>query len=885
MQFTLQQENSHLRNQNTALRRENEALRTEVGLDIYQQKCKKEAEEENRKLSAVIRGKNAEISRQQKTIDRLGKDLDKAQIRAEEFRLKAEQAVSEKKDLSKKLTGLSLSLQSKDKKIERLETENLEMKGQISSLNTQISDLTSKVETLSDANAKMGMLLNTNNGNSGVTTAKVRLGGKKVIVNSRKPSGKSPGAQKGHEGHKRKQDIKACGGSVRIVGTNDPLWSNKDYVFECYSVKQVISPAMIIFSDIYLVPSFRNIHTGAHKQADCPHDLHNEVNYSPEYKATLMAATQGANLSVQKALDFVELMTHNPGSIPSTGFVSDLPLEFAIKSGAEQSAVYEKLLHVHSLHVDGTVVKIGRRQYNLVIVTSSPYSMYFFRPMKGHDSVKGTPIEQTVGILVHDHDVTYYSYGAGHQECLEHILRYLTRSIEEERDLSWAIEAKKLIQGMIHAAKEADKKWREDHPDEVPHSESDDFSEDEDMKVQPRFSEEMIAEFKKELLEVTEKGLEEYERHPAKKWFKDGYNACKRLHDDPDSYLLFLKDDRVDATNADAEVKARSVKRKLAVCNNFRGFLGVVAYSQAKGVIDTFMSETKTTLGKMADVFRRDLTLQDTLRIKKTLVPIYASALQSDENILVKNGEAMKNARAKYDEEVIRLNAAQKEYDDAVNHRIELSGKDSDPSEEEKILKDKLAVRQHEEYCAQCEINTLEKKIAYDERHKDDLQRQSDRNDEEIAVLEQRTAEQAKKASEKKEGAQENGISGEDVLSEEETPEVKAARQKFEACQDKLNQAAALREEKMTQYFNAEYAPKSLIDDAMPNGESNEAYKERVEKELAESGKVLSEAIEELQEAQKELDSARKGYKKRAYRKRGKGRHAARKAADDEQAV
>ena len=207
-------------------------MRTEVGLDIYQQKCKKEAEEENRKLSAVIRGKNAEISRQQKTIDRLGKDLDKAQIRAEEFRLKAEQAVSEKKDLSKKLTGLSLSLQSKDKKIERLETENLEMKGQISSLNTQISDLTSKVETLSDANAKMGMLLNTNNGNSGVTTAKVRLGGKKVIVNSRKPSGKSPGAQKGHEGHKRKQDIKACGGSVRIVGTNDPLWSNKDYVFE-----------------------------------------------------------------------------------------------------------------------------------------------------------------------------------------------------------------------------------------------------------------------------------------------------------------------------------------------------------------------------------------------------------------------------------------------------------------------------------------------------------------------------------------------------------------------------------------------------------------------------------------------------------------------------
>ncbi|MBQ8092036.1 MAG: transposase [Clostridia bacterium] len=669
MQFTVQQENSHLRNQNTTLRRRIAELESETGMDTYRQRCKDEAEKQVKELSRELNDRDGTISRQQKSIDKLTASLVRTKEEADRFKEKAEQEASAKTELSKKVNSLNLVLQGKDRKIERLEQENMEMKGQIASLTTQVLELNTKVSELEDANGKMNKELHTNSGNSGTPTSRQRLGAKPPVVNSRTPSDKAPGGQPNHPGHKRCQSVNACGGNVRIVGANDPLWNDPNYIFEGYSIKRSFTPVMVMLEDIYIIPSFRHIVTGAHKQVEHPSDLNNEVSFSPEYKAKVLAANQCLNLSVENVQKLIDIFTHQAGGKPSTGFISELPIEFATKSRDEQAKIYQQLCRVHTLHVDGTVVKVGKRQYNITILVSGGYTMYFFRPMKGKAGVKDTPIEETTAILVHDHDVVYYTYGCNHQECLEHILRYLTRSIEVETALSWAKEAMELLQKMIHAAKEADRKWAEEHPDEIPHSESDIFVED--QEVRKRFSDEIIAEYKRELLEVTQKGLDEYERHPAKTWFKEGYNTCKRMHDDPDYYLLFLSDDRVDATNADAEVKARGVKRKVAVALDFRGLLSIVAYCEGNTVINTYMAERKTTLGNMADIFRRDLTLEDTLCIKKTLVGIYASALESDRNIMKRNQKEMDKLTEQLTGFLEQKAIAQKEYENSQKQRIE----------------------------------------------------------------------------------------------------------------------------------------------------------------------------------------------------------------------
>src|SRR5699024_11531356 len=88
--------------------------------------------------------------------------------------------------------------------------------------------------------------------------------------------------------------------------------------------------------------------------------------------------------------------------------------------------------------------------YVFVCATPDGKALYFARDRKGHEGVKGTVTEDYQGILVHDHECTFYQYGTGHQECLAHVLRYLKDSIQNEQDRTWNSEMRTLIQEMIH---------------------------------------------------------------------------------------------------------------------------------------------------------------------------------------------------------------------------------------------------------------------------------------------------------------------------------------------------------------------------------------------------------------------------------------------------
>lgn len=170
--------------------------------------------------------------------------------------------------------------------------------------------------------------------------------------------------------------------------------------------------------------------------------------------------------------------------------------------------------------------------------------MYFSREKKGHEGVKGTPVEDYQGILVHDHDKTFYNYGTNHQECLAHILRYLKGSIDNEADRSWNKEMRSLVQEMIH--------YRNNLPAE---------SEPDTKKVE---------EFERLYREILQKAKEEYEYIPPSVYYKDGYNLYLRMEEYMTNHLLFLHDHRVPATNNEAERLLRSYKRKQQQAVTFR---------------------------------------------------------------------------------------------------------------------------------------------------------------------------------------------------------------------------------------------------------------------------------------------------------------------------
>ena len=72
-------------------------------------------------------------------------------------------------------------------------------------------------------------------------------------------------------------------------------------------------------------------------------------------------------------------------------------------------------------------------------------SYYSASTKKGHAGVEGTPAENYQGILVHDHELTFYNYGSDHQECLAHVLRYLKDSMQNEANLTWSTKMHRFI--------------------------------------------------------------------------------------------------------------------------------------------------------------------------------------------------------------------------------------------------------------------------------------------------------------------------------------------------------------------------------------------------------------------------------------------------------
>ena len=221
--------------------------------------------------------------------------------------------------------------------------------------------------------------------------------------------------------------------------------------------------------------------------------------------------------------------------------------EFALKTEPERRSAYADMLLSPVMHTDCTNAREnGKSCQAYVCATPDGKALYFAREKKGHEGVKGTVAEDYQGILVHDHDITFYNYGADHQECLAHVLRYLKASIENEPNRTWNKKMHALVQEMVHFRNGC----RQPHgPDP-----------------------EIVSGFEKRYREILETARKEYENIPANDYYKDGYNLFLRMEKYMHNHLLFLHDIRVPATNNEAERLLRNYKRKQAQAVTFRSF-------------------------------------------------------------------------------------------------------------------------------------------------------------------------------------------------------------------------------------------------------------------------------------------------------------------------
>lgn len=407
----------------------------------------------------------------------------------------------------------------------------------------QIYELETQLEEEKGKNLQMRVQLGRDYENSSLPSSKGSR--RKRIPNSREKTGRRPGGQPGHPGHSRKKQ-EPSGSPVLVPAppevVNDPDFKKTGKTI----IKQVVSLRLVMEVTEYHADIYYNSKTGERVHGEFPPGVVNEVNYDGSVKAFLFLLTNDCCVSIDKSRKFLSDLTGGKLEI-SKGMVSSLNEEFAGKTEPERRRIFATMLLSPVMHIDCTNAKVnGKGVYVYVCAAPGRERLYFAREKKGHEGVKGTVAEEYQGILVQDHEATFYHYGTDHQECLAHVLRYLNGSMENEPERSWNKEMHALVREMIH--------YRNRLPE---------GKECEEQKVQ---------EFEGRYREILSKAKEEYEYIPASEYYKEGYNLYLRMEKYMSNHLLFLHDRRVPATNNEAERLLRKYKRKQQQAVSFRSF-------------------------------------------------------------------------------------------------------------------------------------------------------------------------------------------------------------------------------------------------------------------------------------------------------------------------
>ena len=309
-----------------------------------------------------------------------------------------------------------------------------------------------------------------------------------------------------------------------------------------------------------------------------PCGVMNDVNYDESMKAVLFLLNSRCNVSLEKTARFVRDVTDGALS-PSIGMINGLCRKFSSKSGKEMDALFAALLDAPVMHVDGTVARVNGTNNNVVVCSNGAATMYFARENKGHAGIKDTPVETFGGILIHDHEACFYSYGSDHQKCTVHIERYLKDSIENEKELTWNKQMLALIQEMIH--------------------ENNTAGED-------GMAEEKIAGFEARYDSIVQTAGEEYEATPPSDYYRDGYNLYLRMVKYKHNHLLFLSNPLVAPDNNLCERKARVLKGKINQAISLRSFQHLVYFCECLSVLDHFAADDKNNLYEsVKEIFRK----------------------------------------------------------------------------------------------------------------------------------------------------------------------------------------------------------------------------------------------------------------------------------------
>lgn len=403
----------------------------------------------------------------------------------------------------------------------------------------------------------------------------------KVIQNSREKTGRSPGGQPGHIHHGRKRQEVT---ETVVIPAPEKYMEDDNYAPTGRMVRKQLIMARIVTHVVeYVTPEFRDQTTGQRVHADFPPGIADDVNYDGSVKALAYIINNELYTSIDKTREFLKSISHGKIDI-SNGFICSLGKKFSERTEPEREEAFLGLMSSPVLHADFTFGRMNGKQAAVIITTDGTRVLYQAREKKGDEGVKDSPLEYYEGTLVSDHEAALIRHGSRHQECLAHIERYARGSDQNELGKTWG--------GLlVNWIKESVAWWNGVADGSYGYSKKD-----------------AEAHIKK-LREILEKAKEEYEYEPPSEYYPDGYNTYKRMEEDFEDYVLFLRDPSVPPTNNAAERLARKFKRKAHQVMSFRSKDGVKWFCDGLSMIESIKEEGGNLFDEVAERFNQGIEI------------------------------------------------------------------------------------------------------------------------------------------------------------------------------------------------------------------------------------------------------------------------------------
>ena len=405
--------------------------------------------------------------------------------------------------------------------------------------------------------------------------------GRKKIPNSREKTDRKRGGQPGHKGHRLQQRT-----PTESYHLPDPeeYTGNPDYYDSGYVLRRqriILSVNVKVIE--YTARVFRNRQTGSRVHAEFPEGYDTDISYDSSVKGFVFLLANEGNMSAGKIKRVLRDVSGGSLDI-SEATINGLCREFSQKSEPEQAQIIRDIMSSPVINADFTNANVNGESRQVFIVASpgTGAEMFIARDNKGHKGIAGTPVEGYVGTIVHDHDTTFYSYGLAHQECMQHNIRYLIGSEENEPERKWNFKMHELIKEMLH------------YRNGLGNDELDPAT---------------VDGFEKRYDDILLEAQKEYEDEPPGDYYREGYNLYLRLVKYKESELRFLHDKGIPSNNSLAERLARIYKRKQKQAIVFRSDKNFECLCNSLSVINTFREKEDINMYEMvADIFSRKCT-------------------------------------------------------------------------------------------------------------------------------------------------------------------------------------------------------------------------------------------------------------------------------------